>query len=222
MVALLGGLPFWDSFKTTVHNNTTLSDAEVSYLHSFLSGKALEAILGLSIIDASYAIAIDILKKRFGDKEKTIAIHMDSLIKLELVASHHYTIELRRLYDKTESSIRSSTALGVTVDSYGALLTPVFMAKLPSELRLTIARRVPQAEWKMMKILEVFQEELDARERASLLKNKAKETPRHTREQPTVRTFMGSSNIGCCYCGKDDHAPVYCKTIVSVDVRNRM
>ena len=221
--SITGWTPFWDSFQTSVHNNTTLSDAEkFSYLHSFLSGKALEAISGLSITDASYAIAIDILKKRFGDKEKTIAIHMDSLMNLEPVASDHYTIELRRLYDKTESSIGSLTALGVTVDSYGALLTPVFMAKLPSELRLTIARRVPQAEWKMMKIFEVFQEELEARERASLLKNKAKETPRRTREQPTARTFLGSSNIGCCYCGKDDHAPVYCKTIVSVDVRNRM
>uniref|UniRef100_A0A1X7V292 Uncharacterized protein n=1 Tax=Amphimedon queenslandica TaxID=400682 RepID=A0A1X7V292_AMPQE len=82
--------PFWDSFKTSVHNNATLSDAEkFSYLHSFLSGKVFEAISGLSISDASYAIAVDILQKIFVDKEKTIAIHMDSLMSLEPVVSDH-------------------------------------------------------------------------------------------------------------------------------------
>uniref|UniRef100_A0A1X7VTE9 Uncharacterized protein n=1 Tax=Amphimedon queenslandica TaxID=400682 RepID=A0A1X7VTE9_AMPQE len=111
---------------------------------------------------------------------------MDSLMSLEPVVSDHCTLELRRLYDKTESSIRSLTALGVTVDSYSALLTPVFMSKLPSELQLTIARKVPQAEWKMIKILEVLQDELEARERASLLKNKPKDNPRRTREHATA------------------------------------
>ena len=46
--SITGWTPFWDSFKTSVHNNTTLSDAEkFSYLHSFLSGKALKIISGL-------------------------------------------------------------------------------------------------------------------------------------------------------------------------------
>ena len=215
--SITGWTPFWDAFKTSVHNNPKLSDAEkFAYLHSILGGKALEAISGLSITDSNYSIAVEILRKRFGDKEKSIAAHMDSLMSLESVASDHHTVELRHLYDKTESSIRSLTALGVTVDSYGALLTPIFIAKLPSELRLNIARKVPQSEWKMAKILEVFQEELEARERAAILKNKSREIPKRNKEQPTARTFLGSGNIGCCYCSKEDHAPVNCKTIVSV------
>ena len=101
------------------------------------------------------------------------------------------------------------------------MLTPVFIAKLPSELRLIIARKVPQSEWKMAKILEVFQKELEARERAAVLRNKPREMPKRNKEQPTARTFLGGGNIGCCYCRKKDHAPVDCKTIVSVDARNR-
>lgn len=74
----------------------------------------------------------------------------------------------------------------------------------------------------MMKIVEVFQDELEPREGASLLKNNSKENPRRTREHPMVPNFIGSSNIGCCFCGKDDHAPFNCKTIVSVDSQNEV
>ena len=194
--SITGSTPFWDAFKTSVHNNPKLSNAEkFAYLHSILGGKALEAISGLSITDSNYCIAVEILRKRFGDKEKSIAAHMDSLMSLESVASDLHTVKLRHLYDKTESSIRSLTALGVTIDS--ALLTPIFIAKLPSELGPTIAR---QSESKMAKILEVFQEELEARERAAILKNKSREIPKHNKEQPTARTFLGGGNIGCYYC----------------------
>ena len=68
--------------------------------------------------------------------------------------------------------MRSLAALGVAVESYGALLAPVFIRKLPSEMRLTIASKVPTDDWNMTKILEVLLEELEARERTSLLKSR--------------------------------------------------
>ena len=161
---LTGWSPLWDMYKVAVHDNVHLSNIEkFSYLQSLLVGKAQEAIAGMPLTDANYTAAVDLLQRRFGDKERIIAAHMDTLMSLEPVVSEHHLIELRRLYDKTESSIRSLDALGGKPEAYGALLIPVFVKKLPSELRLIITRRVPTDEWQLTKIIEVFLEELEAR-----------------------------------------------------------
>ena len=111
---ITGWSPFWGMYKSSVHDNTSLSNIEkFSYLQSLLVGKAQEAIAGMSLTDANYTAAIDLLQRRFGDKERTIAAHMDNLMSLEPVASEHHLLDLRRLYDGTESSIRSLEALGV-------------------------------------------------------------------------------------------------------------
>ncbi|XP_011404377.1 PREDICTED: uncharacterized protein LOC105312992 [Amphimedon queenslandica] len=61
-------MSFWDSFSSSVHENSTLSDVEkLNYLSSMLSGTAAEAIAGLSITSSNYGKAVAILNKRFGN-----------------------------------------------------------------------------------------------------------------------------------------------------------
>ena len=143
-------------YKSSVHNTSLSNIEKFSYLQSLLVGKAQEAIAGMSLTDANYTAAVDLLQCRFGDKERTIAVHMDNLMSLEPVASEHHLLDLRRLYDRTESSIRSLKTLGVRAESYGALFIQVFMKRLPSELRLTLTTRVPKDEWELTKIIRVF------------------------------------------------------------------
>uniref|UniRef100_A0A1X7TGG5 Uncharacterized protein n=1 Tax=Amphimedon queenslandica TaxID=400682 RepID=A0A1X7TGG5_AMPQE len=188
-----------------------------------LEGKAKETIAGLALTDANYSTAIDLLEKRFGSKERITAAHMDVLMSLDAVSSDHHIFELRRLYDKTESTIRSRYALGVPVDSYGALLAPVFIKKLPSQCRLAIARKVPADDWNMTRILEVLLAEVEARERASLPKTKQSGfTPKRGRDFPTTATFTGGSQSGCCFCQQEDHTPAQCTKVTGVDERKRM
>ena len=78
-----------------------------NYLQSLLEGRARDAISGLSLMDASYAIVVDILQRRFGYKERMIAAHMEDLMALESVSSDFHLGNLLRLYNKTNSSIRS-------------------------------------------------------------------------------------------------------------------
>ena len=216
-----GWSPFWDSYKTAIHNNPGLSNTEkFNYLQNLLEGRAREAIAGLAITDANYSVAIDILEHRFGDKEKATAAHMEDLMSLDAVTSDTHLFELRKLYDRTESSIRSLDALGVKIDSYGVLLTPVFIKKLPPEMRLAVSRKVPQKDWTMEKILSVLLEELEARERAALPKGKP--VQKHSKDYPTTRTFVGGGQSGCCYCRGEDHGPVNCVRVPLVDDRKRI
>ena len=129
-------------------------------------------------------------------------------------------IEVRKLFDKTESSIHSLDALGVKLESYGVLLTPVFVKKLPTDMRLAVSRKVPQKDWTMDKNLAVFLEELEAHERAALPKGKP--VVRSSKEYPTTRAFMGSGQSGCCFCKREDHGPVNCKRFATVEERKRI
>ena len=114
---LTGWSPFWDAYKTAIHDDVSLSDTDkFNYFQSLLDGRARDAFSGLSLTDANYTIAVDILQHMFGDKERTIAAHMEDLMALESVSSDFHLGDLRRLYDKTEGSIHSLDALGVTVE----------------------------------------------------------------------------------------------------------
>ena len=123
---------FWDSFESSIHSNTTLSDVEkFTYLQSLLEHSAREAISGLTLSSANYSEAISVLKGRYGNKQKIIALHMDTLLNLEPVTSQHNLTSIRRLYDQIEANLRS---LGVTSDTYTSLLLPVVIKKIPSEI----------------------------------------------------------------------------------------
>ena len=68
---------------------------------------ALDAISGLTLSAVNYQEAVEILQKRFGNKPLIISKHMETLLNTEPVASDQSLKELRRLYDATESHLRS-------------------------------------------------------------------------------------------------------------------
>ena len=59
---------------------------------------------------------------------------MDILLNLDADTSQYDLKGLRKLYDVVDSNVRGLHALGVQPSSYGGLLTPVFISKLPSDL----------------------------------------------------------------------------------------
>ena len=112
-------MTFWDSFKSAVHDNSSISDVDkFNYLRSLVERSAKEAIAGLTLSSANYHEAICILEKRFGNKKQIISKHMDALLAVEAVSSQYNVKGLRRLYDQLEIHI-----LGVDSESYGSLLS---------------------------------------------------------------------------------------------------
>ena len=60
---------FWDSYESAVHLNSALSDVDrFSYLRSLLERSTFDAIAGSTLSSANYSEAIEILKKRFGNR----------------------------------------------------------------------------------------------------------------------------------------------------------
>ena len=138
---------FWDTFQSAVDGPTGISAIEkFTYLKSCVTSNAESAIAGLPLTADHYKIAIDILKDRFGKPQLLISNYMDALLKLPSVNSVHETKKLRELFDKIEINIRGLNALGVESQSFGNLLVPVVMEKIPSELRVVVSRKFGSEE----------------------------------------------------------------------------
>ncbi len=125
---------FWDSYESAIHHNDGLTDTnKFNYLRSLV---AYDAISGLTLSSVNYQEAIEILQKRFGNKQLIISKHMETLLTVEAVTSNQNLKDLRRLYDSPESHMRSLKSLGVASESYGAMLSSMLLTKLPTDLRL--------------------------------------------------------------------------------------
>ena len=88
---------FWDTFKSAVHDNPTLTNIDkFNYLNSLLESAAAEAIAGLTLTSANYEEAIATLRPRFGNKQLIVNRHIDLLLNLEGVTSQHNLKGLRQ------------------------------------------------------------------------------------------------------------------------------
>ena len=155
---------FWDSFQSMIDSNEDLSSVDkFNYLQRSLEGAAARAIEGLPLRERTYAAAVELLRERFGNKQKVINTHMDQLIELRSCETANAS-QLRLLYDKINIQVRGLEALGVTSDTYGVLLAPLIMSRLPNQISLQISRQTTKDFWSLDELMILFRKEVEARE----------------------------------------------------------
>ena len=66
---------------------------------------------------------------------------MESLIKLKPVNVISDVKGIRAVLDRVEIQVRGLQSLGIDSAQYGALLIPIFLEKLPDELKLIVSRK---------------------------------------------------------------------------------
>ena len=215
---------FWDSFDSSIHKNPSLSNVDkFNYLNSFLESAAAESIAGLTLTSANYEEAVATLKRRFGNTQLIVNKHMDALLNLPAVNSHHDLKGLRHLYDSVEAHVRGLRALGVTADSYGGLLTSILMNKLPSEIRLIISRELTEEKWDVEKLMKIVDREVDARERSATSRTaNPTSAPRRPlpRAPPTAAALMTSNSgqVRCAFC-EQGHVSSSCTIVTDINAR---
>ena len=191
-----------------------------------LGGEASTTIADLSLTQGNYGAAIEILKKRFGGEQKIISAHMEMLLKLTPVYNGKETGKLRKLYDEIEVRIRGLQSMGIQADSYGTLLVPVLLSKLPDDVKLQISRGVEDGKWNLDDLLKKLIAEITARERCTTTPvNPAIAFGPKKPATPTTSTFLapngGEYESRCAIC-MGLHKHVDCRKIVSVSERKQI
>ena len=108
----------------------------------------------------NYKEALELLQERYGNKNLIISCHMNQLLKIPPVTSDKDVKGLRIFYDTLESHIRSLLSSKVDSSSYGALLTPIVMERLPHSIKLILSRDLKDKGWDLTRLQNTFQNEL--------------------------------------------------------------
>jgi hypothetical protein len=162
---------FGDLYDSAIHSNPSISKVnKFNYLQSLLEGNAARAIKGLTLTEANYDAAVQILQERFVKTQQSISAHMDETLKIQACTSNR-TGQLRYVYDKISVHVRGLATLGVSSEQYGGMLIPIIMSKLPSDICLGIARKSKGDVWKIDDLLDTIKIEIEAREVSGQLHN---------------------------------------------------
>ncbi|XP_065068368.1 uncharacterized protein LOC135693738 [Rhopilema esculentum] len=208
---------FWQAFNCAVHSNDTIPEVhKLNYLMNLLEGPAHRVVAGLELTEENYQNAIETLKTRFGNKQRIISAHMQSLLKLQ-DCPNDKVAQLRYIYDKINVHVRGLESLGMSQESYDGLLIPIIMQRMPSEITIHIARKVTEDIWPIKEILEIIRCEIEARElgESVLASKQVNRQPHPTqvyRKQININTF-----------GSDKYNKKKCELVsINIEVENQV
>ena len=225
-------LTFWDSFSAAIDKNHGLSDIEkINNLNGMLKGEAARAISGLPLTEENYKKAIELLQERFGKPQILTNAYMESLSKIDAPPAD--TKNLRTFYDTCEANIRGLEALGVKTETYGSLLIPILLKKIPEEIRYSIFRADPSADSSLDRLRIAMRQEIETREKGHM------SSPKPTTEDEVLVPTAGALLTGtqqrrhgtyngkqktprpCTYCA-GTHQPEKCDKIKTVEERRSL
>ncbi|GBM90632.1 hypothetical protein AVEN_192449-1 [Araneus ventricosus] len=95
---------------------------------------------------------------------------MNKLLSIVPVRNISNVKALRKLFDECEIQIRSLESLNVTSGSYGNLLCPIMLQKIPEEMNFEFNRnRKEQSKFDITELIEFLRREINCREAANLM-----------------------------------------------------
>ena len=220
---------FWDAYETAVHTNGTLSESEkFSYLRAQLRDEALHTVMGFSLTNGNYTKALNLLKERYGQPHKIVQTYMQALVNIQPPTNTLHS--LRNFYDKTETYVRGLESLGQTEESYGGLLVPVMLGKLPAEVKRNITRGHGSTDWNLGDLRRAIWTELnimDAGKTSYLTMEEMQTSTMLTNTRPSVKNTARNTETDqrgkykCPYC-KGDHYANDCTTVTDPGERMKI
>ena len=178
---------FWDVFRTSVDEHPKLSNVhKFTHLISSLKGKALKAIDGIAVSADNYAMALGIIKEKFGRKDILITTLYAKLQHLPSAASSASFEDVRRIYDTCEHVLRQLENQGEEVHSQPSLCQQV-LSKFPLTVtcKLEEWRTDPQAPWSLQVLRPLLQRYISLQE-----------TSRHIAKANSTYSTRSSSSLG--------------------------
>ena len=152
---------------------------------------------------------------------------MDSFVQFQVVKSSNDVINLQKLCDKIEISVRNWDSLDLKKETYGNLLILIINARLPEELRLYLSTKFKNNSWNIDDLLTFLKTDVEAKERLisnsnydkSFGGNKDNKSQNsHGRPFTSQSLYNSSDNHNPCdntkkrcpFCNLNNHPPSRC------------
>ena len=129
-------------------------NSEIQLSQGAATADAARTIAGLPLTEANYYHVIAILQDRYGQQHKIVDAHMQAL--LEMPSPLNNLASLCTFYDIVEGHIRGLSSLSKSQLSYGDLLIPIIMGKLPTDLQRNLAQEHSNSPWNLPDLWQLF------------------------------------------------------------------
>ena len=123
-----------------------------------LNGDAARVIGGFLLTDSNYTHSVTLLKERFGQQYKLVDAHMEALLNVSMASNT--LANLQSFYDTIQNHMRALLALGKPTESYGSLLNSVILSKIPSDIKVHMARDHHNSKWIIDELLASILKEI--------------------------------------------------------------
>lgn len=123
-------VPYRDSFRSLIHDNTLLSDVDkFTYLRSSLSGDALQEINSIDLSAANYTVAWKALESRYENKKLIVKAHLDALFTVEALKKESYE-GLNQLIGDFEKNLQMLEKIGEKPSDWSTILAYMVCSRL--------------------------------------------------------------------------------------------
>ena len=172
--------------------------------------------------ESNYQRAVNLLKERFGQEQVLLNAHIDALLKISPATND--VKKLRSLYDACEGYTHGLESLGVYPESYGDLLIPIVMKKLPEETLRIMLRSHDETAWTLADLRKQLRHEVETREKSSLGQSDKEVSvvnpPFNSRFSTAGALFFGAlgrenAKNGCTFCD-GPHPSDSCKIVPTI------
>lgn len=214
-------LAFRDSFQAMVLSNHQLSDvSKFFYLSSSLIGEPKQLIQNLTISEANFPVAWELLVTRYGNVRLIVSDHIRKLFNLPKY-QHQSHASLRAIIDHCHSHVNALKALDFEVPLEELLLSQMVLSKLDTDLI---------GEWETQSQAEVvpsFKELTDFLERKCKLfeLSTISAVPAAVSDTTIEHVRQAHANVEyqviCPHC-QGDHVLFRCSKFISLDSKRRL
>lgn len=119
---------FRDTFRSLIHLNDQLSPMDkYTYLRASLNGEALQEISTIEMSAANYAIAWELLQKRYENKKLIVKAHLDALFSKETIKRENYEA-LNHLLSEFDRNLQQLEKIGEITSGWSTILVHMICA----------------------------------------------------------------------------------------------
>ncbi|KHN86374.1 hypothetical protein Tcan_00529, partial [Toxocara canis] len=159
---------YWDQFDNLVNRHRIADVTKLTHLLATLQGKAKAALEGLPVTNASYAEAVDILHRRFGDinvVRRALYVQIHNLPRCD-----KGTDSVGRLTQSLDKICRQLRALGEDPD-HPAIILSVQQKLSPQVLEEITRSKVSKEQWTLGSLQEALESYIRIKEEVASILN---------------------------------------------------
>lgn len=205
---------FWSQFETEIDKAEIGGVTKYSYLKELVDPKIRTEIDGLPFSSEGYERAKNILTRKYGQTSEVVNAYVENIMSLPTIGGTQ-PARIHDFYEKLLFNVQSLETMGKLREVNGYVRMTI--DKLPGIRGDLVRTDDSWREWNFPKLVD----ELRKWTERNPIQLKQSDKPWRDKNFQ-IQQDRDGRNRGCVYCGKQEHKSVDCKTVVSVDDREKV